>query len=117
MAKTEWGKKHLCTNCGAKFYDMKNNPAVCPSCGTKVTEKSLLKPRRNAAVKAAPKIEPASENIDSTEFPEDIEDVEIDDNEVDMADAGDDDLLVDEDMDEDVSEVAEHIETNNDKEP
>ena len=35
MAKPEWGTKHLCTNCSARFYDMKRTPVSCPACGTK----------------------------------------------------------------------------------
>ena len=94
---------------------MKKDPAICPKCGTKVAERPLLKPRRNAAPKPAPQIEPANENIDDTEFPEGIEDVELDENDVELDDAGEDDLLVDEDIDDDVSGVAEHIEAGGDK--
>ena len=116
MSKTEWGNKHVCANCGAKFYDLKKDPAVCPTCGTQVSTKPLLKPRRTAVAKPSPKLEPTNENIDDSEFPEEIEDVEIEDSDVEMDDGGDDDLLVDDEMDEDVSEVAEHIEPVNEKE-
>ena len=115
MAKTEWGKKHACTACDAKFYDMGLDPAVCPSCGTEVVKRSLLKPRRAAAAKPTPKVEPANDKIEEAEFPEEIEDVQLEDSEVEMDDADDDDLIVDEEMDEDVTGVAEHIDTNNEK--
>ena len=34
MAKPELGTKRLCTNCGAKFYDLSKDPIVCPKCHT-----------------------------------------------------------------------------------
>lgn len=34
MAKTDLGDKQLCPNCGAKFYDLRRRPAVCPKCTT-----------------------------------------------------------------------------------
>jgi len=33
MAKPEWGVKRSCPSCGARFYDLQNDPIVCPSCG------------------------------------------------------------------------------------
>ena len=32
MAKPEWGIKRLCASCGARFYDLKKNPIICPKC-------------------------------------------------------------------------------------
>lgn len=34
LAKTDLGEKQLCPNCGAKFYDLRRRPAVCPKCTT-----------------------------------------------------------------------------------
>src|SRR2546422_10497613 len=34
VAKPELGTKRLCTNCGAKFYDLSKDPIVCPKCHT-----------------------------------------------------------------------------------
>jgi uncharacterized protein (TIGR02300 family) len=34
LAKTDLGDKQLCPNCGAKFYDLRKRPAVCPKCTT-----------------------------------------------------------------------------------
>ena len=33
MPKEEWGIKHRCEECGAKFYDLLREPIVCPLCG------------------------------------------------------------------------------------
>ena len=32
MAKSEWGIKRTCQNCGKPFYDMKKKQPLCPSC-------------------------------------------------------------------------------------
>ena len=34
LAKTDLGDKQVCPNCGAKFYDLRRRPAVCPKCTT-----------------------------------------------------------------------------------
>ena len=34
MAKPELGTKRVCVSCGARFYDLTKQPAVCPKCGT-----------------------------------------------------------------------------------
>ncbi len=36
VAKAELGTKRLCPSCGAKFYDLKKKPPVCPKCETEV---------------------------------------------------------------------------------
>jgi uncharacterized protein (TIGR02300 family) len=34
MAKPELGTKRICVSCGARFYDLTKQPAVCPKCST-----------------------------------------------------------------------------------
>jgi len=54
VAKAEWGLKRICPSCGARYYDMKKNPPVCPSCGTVFDPEIMLRSRRGrAAPKAA----------------------------------------------------------------
>jgi len=54
VAKAEWGLKRICPQCAARYYDMKKNPPVCPSCGTVFDPESMLRSRRGrAAPKAA----------------------------------------------------------------
>ena len=121
MPKSEWGKKHSCTSCGALFYDMKKDPVYCPSCGQKVDQQPLLKPRRTPATKLATKSVKASEELHPTQLPDEIEDVDLDDEEVELNDddvdlgAEDDvNLIVDEEIDDtDIPEVAEHLDTDN----
>ena len=40
MPKPEFGKKVICNNCEAKFYDLNRKPATCPHCGTEYVEPS-----------------------------------------------------------------------------
>ena len=41
MPKVEWGKKVVCLNCEAKFYDLNRKPAVCPKCGTEYIDPAV----------------------------------------------------------------------------
>ena len=36
MPKLEWGKKHICSECNTKFYDMSKSTPECPKCGSQV---------------------------------------------------------------------------------
>ena len=36
--KAKFGQKHICPNCGIKFYDMNRSPVVCPNCGYNLDE-------------------------------------------------------------------------------
>jgi uncharacterized protein (TIGR02300 family) len=36
VAKPGLGTKRLCPHCGAKFYDLANDPITCPKCGSVV---------------------------------------------------------------------------------
>jgi uncharacterized protein (TIGR02300 family) len=65
VSKAEWGMKRICPSCGARYYDMKKNPPVCPSCKTIFDPENLLRARRGrgAEKKAAAK-DAAEEVID-----------------------------------------------------
>lgn len=93
MAKPEWGTKHLCEHCGAKFYDMLRDPVTCPKCDTKVSASS--RPRRGKV--APPKPEPAkrpAEVVADEALAVEEDDILNDDDEEDVED---DALLDDED--------------------
>lgn len=52
MAKSSWGRKHVCVECQAPFYDMRRQPVTCPKCGVAHRPVALLRsdgrpPRRN----------------------------------------------------------------------
>lgn len=67
MAKAEWGLKRVCPSCSARYYDMKKNPPVCPSCGTAFDTENLTRTRRGRADKklaAAPVEAPAAVEVE-----------------------------------------------------
>jgi len=51
--------KRICHSCGARFYDMRRNPATCPKCGTEFDPEAALKSRRSrpAGVVAAQEVD------------------------------------------------------------
>lgn len=64
MAKAEWGLKRICASCSTRYYDMKKNPPVCPSCGTAFDPEIMLRSRRGrAAPKAAVVEAPVVEEV------------------------------------------------------
>lgn len=106
MAKPEWGQKHTCKSCGARFYDMGRTPAVCPKCGAEQPAEEPVKTKRAAVAEEKAKKTKAKPTPEEVEFEEGddeeddedvdlgIEDVsELGEDEDDMADVviGDDD--------------------------
>lgn len=95
MANPDWGTKHSCQNCGAKYYDLKRSPAVCPKCGTEFNPDALLKSRRAKPAPAKP--------AKTAEKTEDLEVVE-----------GEDELADDDSVIEDTSDLGEDDEDMSD---
>ena len=54
MARTDLGEKQICPSCGARFYDLRKRPAVCPKCTTAFdpTEESVRVKRGRSRVAA-----------------------------------------------------------------
>jgi len=50
VAKPEWGDKHSCEGCGARFYDLGRKPIVCPKCETELPPRPT---KRRAGARAA----------------------------------------------------------------
>ena len=130
MAKPEWGVKRTCQNCGARFYDLRRDPIVCPVCTTVYDVERQPRVRRGGGVvkeettsrSKVSKVVATDELADNQlDEPADIEDVEGED-ESEASNDGDDladlesedqDLIEDtsdlgEDGD-DIGEVMEHI--------
>ena len=119
MAKPELGLKRQCMSCGAKFYDLSKDPAVCPKCGTVFQAVAVAMSRVAAPVvarAAAPADEDETEleatgpemvSLDEVEAGENEKDVPTDDD-IDVGDevADDDTFLEDEEEgDDDVSDL------------
>ena len=78
MAIKERGVKRNCQACGAVFYDLLNDPIICPKCGSEYDPEAILKSRKTRlpAEEEAVKIE--NEDAGVTEE-DDIAGVELDD--------------------------------------
>ncbi|MEQ8604885.1 MAG: TIGR02300 family protein [Marivibrio sp.] len=83
MAKPEWGFKRTCLSCGAKFYDMKKDPIVCPKCEAVFDPDAATKLKRSRQApeeKAAkPKKEVEAVEDDTLENDEDDDDSVLED--------------------------------------
>ena len=128
MAKPEWGTKRSCHSCGARFYDLRREPIVCPICGAIHDPERQPRPRRpGPALKEEPVLagalvdeEAGAEGLDEDLAESDTGDSDLDDLD-DAGTSGDDDLaneneeLIEDtselgEDDEDVSEVIEGVE-------
>ncbi|MEH6629662.1 MAG: FYDLN acid domain-containing protein [Halopseudomonas aestusnigri] len=100
MTKPEWGSKHTCQSCEAKYYDFLKSPITCPKCGI-VLDDTGDKDRTNIAadsnvVELKATVVDEVDDLDNTaEFPDEEELVHIDDAED-----------VDSDDDEDLQSVS-----------
>jgi uncharacterized protein (TIGR02300 family) len=61
VVKAEWGTKRICPHCNTRYYDMKKNPPVCPSCGMVFDAEALVKTRRGRATENKKSPSPATE--------------------------------------------------------
>ena len=114
MAKPELGLKRQCMSCGAKFYYLSRDPAVCPKCGTAFQAAALTRVPPPVAARAAPaavadedetELEttgPELVSLDEVEAGEAEKDLPIDDD-IEVADEGveDDTFLEEEEEGED----------------
>jgi len=91
MAKPELGVKRTCVACGAKFYDLGKQPAVCPKCGTEQPaeqprpRRAALPPEDKVKKRVAPVADPDADDVeiedvdaDEVEEAEDLDDAEDD---------------------------------------
>ena len=91
MIKPEWGTKRTCNSCGAKFYDLRRDPIICPKCDAKldlaVASRSQRTKASAAVVKKTPKKVVAAPVEEATDDPkvvsEDVLDIADDDEEDD----------------------------------
>ena len=109
VAKAEWGVKRICTGCGARFYDMRRDPIICPKCEATIDPLAILRSQRSKAPAAAApavvkKPVPVVADADDAALVDD--DVEVDDA-VDLD--TDDDAKVDDAADDTVLEDASEL--------
>tara|TARA_B110000003_G_scaffold240177_1_gene246651 strand:+ start:628 stop:972 length:345 start_codon:yes stop_codon:yes gene_type:complete len=100
MPKEEWGVKRVCPSCSIRFYDLKKDPLICPSCGHEFSLESLLgsKSRTMEADK------PDAQNKENEVVEDDAEIVLEDDVEVEIEDdLLEEDGILEDDDDQSVS--------------
>lgn len=115
MTKPEWGIKRICHACSARYYDMRRDPPVCPTCGVRFDPEALIKTRRArpAPVEKAPAKVPLAvrEELGVDVDEETIVELDGDDTvpiaEVEVA-------VVDEDLEEDVTETVHDLDDEED---
>ena len=116
LSKTDWGTKHICHNCGTRYYDLNKVPVVCPKCSAEFDPEAFLKSRRtrSAAVEelpAKPKPEKAKKVADQSDQGEEDADDEVEeDADVAEDEAADADDEIEEEADDEVEEVDEVVE-------
>lgn len=100
MAKPELGDRHVCQNCGTRYYDLKRKPPTCPKCETALAvEKPKARRVTAAAAAKAAAIKPDKADAEvvtappagAVEVAEDAEEIDAADVEVDADDDDDDD--------------------------
>ena len=108
MPEADWGLKHTCQECGAKYYDMGRSPISCPLCGATLIEKPVLArsaplPSNEPATKPKENEEKLEEEIEE----EDSEEILPDDDVLPELEVGNDD----EQQEEELSSVIEETKT------
>ena len=87
MAKTDLGDKQVCPSCGAKFYDLRRRPAMCPKCATAFdpSEESLRVRRGRSRVAAHDPAYADEEEAEAVAKPADADEDEEEDTEKPVA--------------------------------
>ena len=80
MATKERGVKRNCQECGAVFYDLLNDPIICPKCGSEYDPEAILKSRKTRLPATEQEVKIENEDAGATEE-DDIAGVELDDDE------------------------------------
>ncbi len=96
MANEDLGVKRDCPNCGARFYDLKKDPALCPKCGHEFTPDVLLKSRKRIREEEQSTSKPPVQTEeDAEELDEDIKEIDAEaENTTSLSDADDETAAV-----------------------
>ena len=111
MPKPEFGKKVICNNCEAKFYDLNRKPATCPHCGTEYTEPSsevIISTAKQVFIDEVDTVTDVNlVGSDASESIADVEDIELE-NEID------DDTISLEESEGEEADISGEIDTDGD---
>ena len=117
VTKAKLGNKLTCSNCGAKFYDLKKKQPICPKCGEAYV---VQKPKtRRAASSAGPPPAPAPDTTETPEGEEGLITPELDDELLEDNDDSEEDSVIEDTSEiggdeEDIGEVIGAVEGSND---
>ena len=78
MAKPEWGTKRICQACGKKFYDLKNSPIICPSCGVEFDPNDFSRTKKGKSFPLRTSVEKDNDLSKDIENIDDIDNIEVD---------------------------------------
>ena len=90
MPDIKFGKKVVCSNCEAKFYDLNRKPAICPHCGTEYVDplnETILTTAKQVFIDDVDTV--ADDNLVGSNATESIADV----TEIDLEDEIDEDTI------------------------
>lgn len=111
----------MCQGCGARFYDLRHDPIVCPKCGANFEPEPLTRGARKVPAKAVvPTPVPVARPADTVEVDDDLAEIDA---EVVAEDADEDESGLIEDAsdlgedDDDVAEVMEHLDEEGEEAP
>lgn len=94
MPKDEWGVKRACPECQVRFYDLNNDPLLCPSCGANFPLSTLLSDKsRPDKVVVAPEAKKPADDVEveaDAVVLDDDDDIDVDD---DLLEPDDDDSV------------------------
>ena len=106
MPKVEWGKKVVCLNCDAKFYDLNRKPAICPNCGTEYIDPAIETISIKAKQVFTDEVDTVTDtNLVGSDASESIAEVE----ELEIEDAIDDDTISLEDSESDDQVISDEV--------
>ena len=119
VTNAKLGNKLTCSNCGAKFYDLKKKQPVCPKCGEDYVVQKPKTRRAPAAAEPAPAPAPAPDAKETTDGEEALITPELEDEILEGEDEGEDDSVIEDTSDiggdeEDIGEVIGAIEGSSD---
>ena len=109
MPKPECGKKVICNNCEAKFYDLNRKPVICPHCGAEYVDPSNEKISTTAKQVFIDDVDTvADDNLVGSNATESI----ADEAEIDMEDGIDEDTISLEDTEADNEVIASDVDVD-----
>jgi len=121
VTKAKLGNKLTCSNCGAKFYDLKKKQPVCPKCGEAYVVQKPKTRRASAPAEQtpAPAPAPAPDTTEKTEGEDGLITPELEDELLEDGDEGEDDSVIEDTSDiggdeDDIGEVIGAVEGSSD---